>query len=92
MGGVWAACEPDEVWWHWAPDWSPEGRREGRWRLKRRYVKLFKMDGTHARAGMAIFEWGPDGWTGTTTFRPDTIEYLDKIRLGRLIHQKKTAP
>lgn len=85
-------AEPDEVWWHWAPDWSPEGRKEGRWRLKRRYVKLFKMDGTHARAGMAIFEWGSDGWTGTTTFRPDTIEYLDKIRLGRLIYQKTTAP
>lgn len=84
-------AEPDEVWWHWAPDWSPEGRKEGRWRLKRRYIKLFNVEGKE-QTGLAIFEWGSKGWTGSTTFTPNTAAYLDKVRLGRLVYQKKTAP
>lgn len=88
---AYALADPDEVWWHWTPDWSPEGRAIGRWRLKRRYIKLFNVDGQE-QAGIAIFEWGDNGWTGATTFTPDTMGYLDKVRLGKLVHQKKTAP
>lgn len=88
---AYALADPDEVWWHWSPDWSPEGRAIGRWRLKRRYIKVFEVDGKE-QAGVAIFEWGDNGWTGATTFTPDTMGYLDKVRLGKLIHQKKTAP
>ncbi|MBP8150222.1 MAG: hypothetical protein KAY21_10935 [Limnohabitans sp.] len=84
-------ADPDEVWWHWSPDWSPEGRATGRWRLKRRYIKVFEVDGKE-QAGVAIFEWGDNGWAGATTFTPDTMGYLDKVRLGKLVHQKKTAP
>ena len=84
-------AEPDEVWWHWAPDWSPDGRKEGRWRLKRRYIKLFNVDGKD-QTGLAIFEWGQNGWTGSTTFTPNTMGYLDKVRLGKMVYQKKTAP
>jgi hypothetical protein len=88
---AYALAEPDEVWWHWAPDWSPEGRATGQWRLKRRYIKVFEVDGKE-QTGIAIFEWGGNGWTGATTFTPNTMGYLDKVRLGKLIHQKKTAP
>lgn len=88
---AYALAEPDEVWWHWTPDWSPEGRATGQWRLKRRYIKVFEVDGKE-QTGIAIFEWGGNGWTGATTFTPNTMGYLDKVRLGKLIHQKKTAP
>lgn len=92
---AYALAEPDEIWWHWSPDWSPdwspEGRAAGRWRLKRRYIKLFEVAG-QTQSGVAIFEWGDNGWTGATTFTPDTLGYLDRLRLGKLVHQIKTAP
>lgn len=88
---AYALAEPDEVWWRWESDWSEAGKKEGRWRLKRRYIKLFDVDGQQ-QAGLAIFEWGANGWSGASTFTPSALEYLDKNRLGRLVYQKKTAP
>jgi hypothetical protein len=84
-------AEPDEVWWHWVKDWSADGKKEGRWRLRRRYIKLFEIDGQQ-QAGLAVFEWGEKGWSGTTTFMPNTLDYLEKMRVGELIHPRKTAP
>lgn len=81
--------EPDEIWWAWVPD----HKEKGRWRLKRRYLRAFKMDGTD-EYGFAIFEWGNSGWTGATTFMgtqktpEDRAAYFDKQRVGRLVFQK----
>lgn len=88
---AYALAEPDEVWWHWAPGWGGDSKTTKVWRLKRRYIKRFEIDGEQMN-GLAIFEWGANGWTGATTFVPGTQEYLDKVRLGKLVYKKKTAP
>jgi hypothetical protein len=80
---AYALAEPDEVWWHWVKDAAAAGR----WHLRRRYIKLFSVDGKN-QAGVAVFEWGDIGWSGVATFTPDTPAELDKLRLGRLVHGK----
>lgn len=80
---AYALAEPDEVWWHWEKDDAAAGR----WHLRRRYIKLFSIDGQD-QAGVAVFEWGDIGWSGVATFTPDTPAELDKLRLGRLVHSK----
>ncbi len=85
--------QPDEVWWLWVRDFTETGKQDGGWRLRRRYLKSFEIDGTK-KYGMAVFEWGANGWIGATTFTPEdgkeTREsYFDKQRMGRLVYQRK---
>lgn len=85
--------EPDEVWWVWVRDFTSNGKQDGGWRLRRRYLKSFEIDGIK-KYGMAVFEWGANGWIGATTFTPEdgteTREsYFDKQRMGRLVYQRK---
>ncbi|KAF7597687.1 MAG: hypothetical protein CGU28_04245 [Candidatus Dactylopiibacterium carminicum] len=81
--------EPDEIWWAWVPD----HQEKGDWRLKRRYLKAFQIEGTD-EYGYAVFEWGSTGWTGATTFMgtqkspEDRAAYFDKQRMGRLVFKK----
>lgn len=81
--------EPDEIWWVWVQD----GVDKGRWRLKRRYLRAFEIEGTN-EYGVAVFEWGRTGWTGATTFmgtqKTETARevYFDKQRNGRLVYKK----
>jgi len=81
--------EPDEIWWVWVKDHQDNGR----WRLKRRYLRAFELDGS-AEYGVSVFEWGRTGWTGSTAFmtnQPSEAlrqEYFDKQRNGRLVYQK----
>ena len=81
--------EPDEIWWVWVKDHQDNGR----WRLKRRYLRAFELDGT-TEYGVVVFEWGRTGWTGSTAFmtnQPSEAlrqEYFDKQRNGKLVYQK----
>lgn len=86
---AWAIAEPDEIWWAWVKD----NKENGRWRLKRRYLKAFEIEGTNEYA-MAVFEWGRTGWTGATTFMQtqktdaEKLKYFDKQRIGRMVYKK----
>ena len=75
--------EPDEIWWAWEKDASTPGN----WRLKRRYLKAFEIDGD-GRYGVGVFEWSNAGWTGATIFPTNKQKYFDRQRLGRLIYKK----
>jgi hypothetical protein len=84
-------AEPDEIWWTW------EASRDdpGRWLLKRRYLKSFEMDTPDGKQyGIGAFEWGRDGWSGSTAFMAQMSgekrreKYFDKQRKGRLVYKK----
>lgn len=81
--------EPDEIWWVWVKDHGDKGR----WRLKRRYLRAFEVEGTD-EFGVAVFEWGKTGWTGSTAFmgtqktEAAREAYFDKQRAGRLVFSK----
>ena len=91
-----ALIEPDEIWWHWEqdsgnPDLLPD--TVGRWRLKRRYLRTFKIAG-QAQAAVTAFEWSRSkGWTGSTalmqSFESDVEKSLDTLRVGRLVYAKE---
>lgn len=88
-----ALIDPDEVWWVWERDFTEAGKKVGGWRLRRRYLKSFVVNG-EKMYGMAVFEWGANGWTGATTFNPeDSIKtaenYFKDQRIGRLVYQRK---
>lgn len=88
--------EPDEIWWAWEEDrsWSNDNPdKPKRWRLKRRYLRAFEVEGT-GEYGITVFEWGHTGWTGSTTFMAEPssdkarLKYFDKQRIGRLVFKK----
>lgn len=82
--------EPDEIWWGWVKDHSDKGR----WRLKRRYLRAFELEGT-GEYGVGVFEWGKTGWTGSTAFmgtqktEAARKAYFDKQRMGRLVFSRE---
>lgn len=80
-----ALIEPDEIWWSWDKDAS----NAGNWRLRRRYLRAFELEGD-GRFAISVFEWGRTGWTGATAFTvgEKKAAYFDKQRRGRLIHKK----
>lgn len=81
--------EPDEIWWGWVKDHGVAGQ----WRLKRRYLRAFALKGND-EYGLAVFEWGSNGWTGATTFMAsqktpeERTAYVNKQRIGRLVFKK----
>lgn len=88
--------EPDEIWWSWEEDrlWSAENPDDPkRWRLKRRYLRAFELEGS-GEYGVAAFEWGSAGWIGSTAFMAEPsndkarLKYFDKQRIGRLVFHK----
>lgn len=91
-----ALIEPDEIWWNWEEDRlasSTNPDQPKRWRLKRRYLRMFEVDGTGEYAIVA-FEWGRTGWSGSTAFMAEPrsekarLKYFDKQRIGRLVFKK----
>ncbi|MEW9901042.1 PBECR2 nuclease fold domain-containing protein [Chitinivorax sp. PXF-14] len=87
-----AVKEPDEIWLRWE-----ESRDQpGAWRLKRRYIKSWQIDGPEGtQHGLSVFEHGKDGWTGSTAMmsqperNPDARKrYIEKQRDGFLLYQK----
>jgi hypothetical protein len=88
--------EPDEIWWQWELDRAYGNENPDapmRWRLKRRYLRSFEIDGTN-EYGVSVFEWSRIGWTGSTTFVAEPsgerarLKYFEKQRLGRLLFKK----
>lgn len=81
--------EPDEIWWHWEKDRG----NEGNWRLRRRYLRSFEIDGKNEYA-ISVFEWGKNGWKGSTTLmaQPKSqkmrAKYFNNQRIGRLLYKK----
>lgn len=88
--------EPDEIWWNWEEDRAHSNENPNapkKWRLKRRYLKSFEVDGTN-EYGVVVFEWSKLGWTGSTAFVAEPsnakarLKYFDKQRIGRLVFKK----
>ena len=83
--------EPDEVWHHWEqdnpPDLSPDIPK--RWRLKRRYLRVFEVDGSQ-QLGIAAFEWSRKGWTSSVTLMSNgASDSMDSLRVGTLVYGKE---
>ena len=81
--------EPDEIWWHWEKDQIENGR----WRLKRRYLRAYEIAEKNEYA-VSIFEWGRTGWSGSTAFmttqktEQGRQQYFEKMRIGKLVYKK----
>ncbi|BCB28402.1 hypothetical protein SKTS_32880 [Sulfurimicrobium lacus] len=75
--------EPDEIWW----DWEKDASEPGNWRLKRRYLRAFDIDGS-GKFAISVFEWSRAGWSGATTFTTSKLGYFDRQRKGRLVYKK----
>ena len=82
---------PAEIWLRWE-----ESRdKPGAWLLKRRYLQTFEIDqGGRAVHGVGVFEFGKDGWTGSTVFQADAateadrLAYLGAQRDGFLLYKR----
>ncbi len=86
-----AVQAPDEIWWLW----EELKDAPGTWSLRRRYIARFNIEGRQA-PGLAVFEHGQDGWTGTTAFEPRSDRsgasqdrYINKQRSGTLAYRRK---
>lgn len=88
-----AVREPDEVWLRWE-----ESRDQpGAWLLKRRYIKSWQVEGQDgAQYGLSVFEFGQDGWRGSTAMlsQADRGEaarrrYIERQRDGHLAYARR---
>ena len=87
-----AIQSPDEIWLRW------EQSRDNpdRWLLKRRYIKSWEIDGQDgAQYGLSVFEFGQDGWSGSTAMMSNADRgeaarrrYIEKQRDGFLAYRK----
>jgi hypothetical protein len=81
--------DPDEIW----AAWEASRDQPGTWRLKRRYLKSFEIEDS-GQYGIVVFQWGRNGWTGSTAFVPNRPKernraaYFDRQRVGRLVYKK----
>ncbi len=73
--------DPDEIWV--AMEWHGVTRRVV---VRRRYIASWSVG--EGGQGIAVFEYGTDGWCGVSTFQVDVIgperraEYIGRIRQG----------
>ena len=67
---------PDEIWYVWEKVATNRARTKFRWRLTRRFVARFRIEGEerHAFASMRVAR---DGWQGATAF-PANAGYFEK--------------
>ena len=74
--------DPDEVWarleWQYAI---------GKAVVRRRYLARFEVEGQSVPA-LAVFELGPDGWSGTTVFVGD-VQNENHWRVGALLYRRQ---
>ena len=87
-----AIQSPDEIWLRWE-----QSRDEAdKWLLKRRYIKSWEIDGQDgAQYGLSVFEFGQDGWSGSTAMMANIARgeearrrYIEKQRDGFLAYRK----
>ena len=82
---------PDEIWYVWEKVATNRARTKFRWRLTRRFVARFRIEGEerHAFAAMQV---GKHGWQGVTAF-PTEAKYFEKeqVRGGVLAWRRADA-
>ncbi len=78
--------DPDEIYWMW------EEYPKGRMTLTRRYIKKWEVPQGKTTAGFAIFDVSEAGWSGITTFPPESDNYLNKQRAGTLAYRRPDNP
>ncbi|KMQ72813.1 PBECR2 nuclease fold domain-containing protein [Marinobacter subterrani] len=76
-----ALRDPDEIWV--AAELPGDDQRAV---LRRRYLARFALPGDEGVA-VAIFEWGRDGWAGTTATGEDNAE-LQRLRQGVRLYRR----
>ena len=67
---------PDEIWRVWEKVFTSQERTTFRWRLTRRYVASYEIEGRTRQAVVAM-QVGKDGWNGVTAF-PAAPNYIEK--------------
>lgn len=75
--------DPDEIY----AVLEPIIKEGGQYRLKKRYLARWQVEGTDIPA-ITVFDYGRDGWTGTTAFASDTPGYLETQRVGARLYQR----
>lgn len=75
-----AIKQPDEIWVR-----MEYHNASGKTVVRRRYIARFAIPGQNVPA-LAVFEWGKDGWSGITTFNPDTD--INDLRVGVRIYRR----
>lgn len=71
---------PDEIWAR--VEWHADQRKAV---VRRRYISRWNVSGIRSRV-MSVFEIGPDGWTGVTTF---SVGDVDGLRIGARIYRRE---
>ncbi|WP_286694985.1 PBECR2 nuclease fold domain-containing protein [Spongiibacter sp. UBA1325] len=79
-----ALKDPDEIWV--AAEWHGATAKPV---LRRRYVAEFDIAGQE-QPGVAVFEWGRDGWAGITTYQADQNrkDELAQFRQGVRLYRR----
>jgi hypothetical protein len=55
--------------------------------VRRRYVASFQLPNDE-QPGMAIFEWGRDGWYGVTTYQAEEPAHVEEFRRGVRLYRR----
>ncbi|MBZ9610798.1 PBECR2 nuclease fold domain-containing protein [Rheinheimera maricola] len=76
-----AIKQPDEIWIR-----MEYHNASGKTVVRRRYIARFALPGQSLPA-LAVFEWGKDGWSGITTFNPDTD--INDLRVGVRVYRRE---
>lgn len=76
-----AIKQPDEIWVR-----MEYHNASGKTVVRRRYIAQFALPGQSVPA-LAVWEHGKDGWTGITTFSPDTD--INDLRIGVRVYRRE---
>lgn len=68
---------PDEIWWAWERVFITPDKTRWRWRLTRRYLARFEVDG-ESKPLLLVLQVGKDGWYGISAFVARNDAYLEK--------------
>lgn len=76
-----AIIDPEEIWLTFL-------KKEGKYRLTRRYLKAYEIDG-NPEGGYVVFDLIDGEWVGTTAFNPEKgLDYIQRQRYGFLRYKK----
>jgi len=79
-----ALTDPDEIWVNW-----DKNLQTGVTNIRKRYLRY-----NAGKQSLAVFEWGNDGWEGTTLFVASSSDkkkrdkYIEKQRSGNLLWRR----
>lgn len=78
-----ALKEPDEIWTRL--EWIAALQKSV---VRRRYIARYLIDG-ELKPMLSVFEVGDDGWIGVTAFAAERENYLESLRIGVNVYQRK---